>query len=97
MSMDRCSICQEWKYSFKEHHCASVYQFKHENYGEEYEDIRAYSFEDAAERFAKKYNEDGDYSLMNTSTEVTISDGKEEKKFTVSAEPDINYSVDEIN
>ena len=96
MVREKCTDCGGYKYDWREHHCAPIYYFKHEDYGEEFQEIRAYSFDDAAENFAKQYNEDGDYSLMNNSIDVIISDGKTEKKYTVSAEPDIHYSVDEV-
>lgn len=92
MSFDKCNLCNEYVWLDK-HKCAPIYYFKHPNWGDEFQEIRAHSFEDAAEKFAKTYNEDGDYALMNKSEEVIISDGKTEKKFRVSAEPDINGSL----
>jgi hypothetical protein len=89
MSYERCASCKEWHW--KDKPCPPIYYFKHEDWGDAFEEIRAYDYEDAAERFAKQYNEDGDYCLMDSSTEVIISDGKIEKNFRVSAEPDINY------
>lgn len=91
-----CPICK--KYAFMErHHCAPIYFFKHDDWGTEFVAIRAFSFHDAAEEFAKKYNENGDYALMGSEQEVIISDGKVEKIFIVSAEQDICYSVIEKN
>ena len=94
MAYKKCDICKEW--DFLPHACKPIFFFKHENWGEELQEIRADSFEDAAENFAKLYNEDGDYALMNSSEEVIISDGKVEKKFRVSAEQYISYGVEEI-
>jgi len=86
MDYKKCDICKEW--DFLPHACKSIFFFKHENWGDD--------FEEAAENFAKLYNENGDYALMNNSEEVIISDGKVEKKFRVSAEQYINYSAEEI-
>lgn len=97
MACDYCSICGELKFDWEEHRCPPNYYFKHEDWGDKFQAIRAWSFDDAAEKFAKKYNEDGDYALMNRTIEVLISDGEVEKKFSVTAEPDINYSVDELS
>ena len=99
MSMDTCSICGEFTYSWRKHKCKPIYQFKHEDSGDEWNDIRAIDHEDAALEFAKKYNED-DYCLMNDETEVEIKglDDDENEvvlKFCVGAELDIHYSVKE--
>jgi hypothetical protein len=94
MVLKICPICKE--YVFGNHKCKSIFYFKHFDWGEEFQEIRADSFRDAAEEFAKLYNEDGDYSLMNSSENVVISDGKVEKKYRVSAEPDIYYNIEEI-
>ena len=71
----------------------SKFYFKHEDWGEEFQPIEAFDMEDAAEKFAERYNEDGDYCLMNHSEDVLISDGTIEKVFTVYAEPTVNYSA----
>lgn len=96
MSYIKCKLCKEGYFDWQTHKCKPIFFFKHENWGDDFEEIRADSFEEAAENFAKLYNENGDYALMNSSEEVIISDGNIEKKFSVSAEPDINYSVEEI-
>ncbi len=91
---ERCKICKECHWTDKS--CNPIFFFKHENWGNEFEEIRASNFADAAKKFAILYNEDGDYSLMNDNEDVIISDGKKEIKFNVSAEPDICYYVKEI-
>jgi hypothetical protein len=90
-----CSICKEYDWEHT-HTCPDIYYFKHEDWGDEFNEIRARSFRDAAYRFAQKYNEDGDYALMDSSERVIISDGKREQEFIVSAEQDISYSVEEV-
>ena len=94
MSYDKCPICKELDF-LDRHKCKPIYFFTHEYWGERQE-IRATSFEDAALAFARLYNGNGDYNLMNSEEEVVISDGKTEKKFIVSAEPDIAYNAKEI-
>jgi hypothetical protein len=96
MSYIKCELCKEGYFDWQTHKCKPVFFFKHENWGEDFQKIRANSFRDAAEEFAKLYNADGDYSLMNSSENVVISDGKVEKKYRVSAEPDIYYNIEEI-
>lgn len=92
MDSNYCKICGELL--LKEHICTPIFYFKHEDWGNEFQEIRAYHFCDAAEKFAIKYNQD--YELINDSTKVIISDGKIEKKYIVSAEPDIHYLTQEI-
>lgn len=95
--MPECPICKEYYFAEK-HHCPPFFYYKHEDYGDNFQEIRAYNFEDAAERFATLYNEDdGEYCLMGNDDgeEVIISDGKIEKTFTVFAEQSIAYSVKE--
>ena len=92
----KCNICGKYDWD-KKHKCPPIMYFKHENWGEDWEEIRAYDHKNAAEEFAKMYNEDGDYSLMNSEVEVFISDGKIEKIFVVSAEASIDYWVEEKN
>lgn len=94
MSFEKCNICRE--YAFLPHKCPPIYFFKHPSWGDKFEEIRAWDFKDAARKFAKLYNEDGDYTLMDKTEEVIISDGKEEKKFKVSVEQTIDYMVKEM-
>lgn len=93
MSFEKCSICGEYDFLDK-HKCPPIFYFKHEDWGEGFQIIRAWSYSDAANKFAKLYNED--YALMDNTIEVLISDGVTEKKYRVSAEPDILYSDEEI-
>lgn len=90
----KCDICKNWHWINDK--CPPIFYFKHENWGDELQEIRAYGFDSAAEEFAKLYNTDSDYALMNDNQDVIISDGKVEKKYNVSAEPDVHYSVKEI-
>lgn len=91
---DLCKKCNTWHWL--EDKCSPIFYFKHEDWGDEFQEIRAHSFDDAAKNFAKLYNEDNEYCLMNSNEDVIISDGKIEKKYDVSAERDIHYSVHEV-
>ncbi len=107
MSKDykKCDVCGAygWTSGPGKHKCKPFYKFKHEDHGDDWEDIRGLDHEDAALNFAEKHNSDGDYCLMNDETEVEIKGidvgiGHEVIiKFCVGAEPDINYSASEID
>lgn len=64
----------------------------------DYLDVYSDFPEDAAEKYGKSYNEDGDYSLMNDSITLVVVHPitREVKHYQVSAEPDIYYSTEEI-
>lgn len=57
-----------------------------------------YDAEDAAQKFAKEYNEDGDYALMNNCELVLVKDVEsgEVVIVSISAEPDVHYSSSEL-
>jgi len=98
----RCGICGRFDWEGK-HKCPPVFYFKHESYGDEWKEIRGTDIEQAAEEFAKKYNEeDGEYCLMQTGSDGQVEvlmtdnpDGGEVRKFVVLAEPAIYYSATE--
>jgi len=96
MGFQRCLKCGEYHWSDKK--CPEAFKVYHEEYnGDEPIKIRGYCFEDAAENYAKYYNQD-DYPLMDGSdTDVMIvnQDG-EEKYFNLSAEQSIDYCIREI-
>ena len=83
--MARCEKCKEYSWSGKPCNC-KPFQVIDED-GEEYE-IYANHEEAAALEFARQYNEDGEYLLMNEEMEITVN----KNKYIVSAEPDIHYS-----
>jgi len=89
-----CKICKEWHWANEK--CDPIFYFKHEDWGDGFEEIRACDFDDAAEKFAILFNEDGEFQLMDSTEDVIISDGKIEKKYNVSAESDICYHVKEV-
>ncbi len=92
--MDKCIKCGYEHFEWEK--CLTTFYYKHECSDYEYNKIGAYNFNDAAERFARKYDED-DHCLVGSSEEVVISDGQVEKKFSVSAEQDIIYYADEVS
>lgn len=93
MSYKKCSVCGEWDFEDR-HVCPAIFYFKHESWGDEFVEIRAHDFEDAAERFAELYNDEG--NLVDSEETVVISDGKTEKKFIVSAELSVTYGAREV-
>ncbi len=93
---EKCHICRE--YHWVGESCEPEYLVYHEEYlGDESKSVRAYDHEDAAVKYGKYYNEDGEYSLMNDEIEVKVEKDGEVKWFKVSAEPDIHYSSHEID
>lgn len=65
-----------------------------------FKELDAYDEEDAAKEYAKYYNEnDGEYSLINNSISVLVREGDDGviKIFSVSGEPDVYYSVGELD
>lgn len=89
---EKCKICKEYHWTNEK--CNPIFYFKHEDWGDEFQEIRAFNYEDAAEKFAKEYNVD--YELVDNETEVIISDGNIEKRFVVSSKLSIDYNVKEI-
>lgn len=91
--MWKCDKCHEYRFATaKECHCKKFVVFDEDD--EEW-DFYAMDEEGAALKFAKKYNENGDYALMNEEmrVEVILESGGDKTKFIVGAEPDIHYSV----
>jgi len=92
-NFDNCPKCKEYVYLSR--HSCELFYFKHEDWGDEFQEIYAFDMDDAAEKFAILYNEGGYYPLMDNEIDVLISDGQTETTYTVSAEPDISYHVQE--
>jgi hypothetical protein len=93
-------VCGEYDFfgEVLRHRCKPVMYFKHEDWGDEWQPIRAYDHEAAALRFAEKYNEEsGECILMDSEETVTISNGVTEKVFVVSAEPSVSYDAYEVS
>lgn len=62
--------------------------------------VDAFDAEGAAIKAAKNYNEDGDYTLMDSHEYVLIREAGEEstvRLYSMRAEPDIYYSADEVS
>lgn len=59
----------------------------------EVEIICCVSAEDAAEKFATEYNEDGDYALMGSDIQILVNG----EKYCIGAEPDIHYTIRNLN
>lgn len=95
MEYNRCPICNEYA-MLNSHTCPAKYYFKHPDWGEEFQEIRAYSFEGAAEKFAEKYFEDLEIDGYGEEVSVVISNGKEEKKILIRATLTVDYEVEEV-
>ena len=91
----KCTECRT--YHFSNEKCPQEYTVFHDDYlDEEGRKIRGYGFEDAAEEYAKYYNRDDRGLLYNDiDIEVEDKDGLR-KRFTLSAEPTIDYCIKEI-
>lgn len=89
--MKKCKQCGD--YSLYDRPC-KCQEYKIDSDGEESQ-IWAFSYEDAAEKYAIKYNED-DHTLMNETIEIEVCFEGDIKKFEVGAEPDIHYTVNEL-
>ena len=65
-----------------------------ESMDDEWQEYYGFNHESAAREYAKAYNEDGEYCLMNEEIVVNVRKFGEDKivKVAISAEPDIYYS-----
>ena len=90
--MPFCERCREYIHN-DVCHCEKYYvTFE----GEEH-DIYSGTHWGAAVSYAKQYNENGDYYLMNETETIEVkSMNGIVKKFNISAEPDIHYSAEEV-
>lgn len=96
MSYNKCDKCGVLHWDYEK--CADEYTVFHDDYLDECgEKVHGYSFEDAAERYAKDYDEDDHPLLDGDPVEIEIEDKDGlRKRFRISAEPSIDYYVDEI-
>ena len=92
MKMWKCDKCGEYRFDSVPKCNCKPFTIIDED-GEKYNEIYAIDEEDAALKYAEKSNTNGDYYLMDTdSVIITVND----KKFEISAEPDIYYSAKEV-
>jgi len=98
--MKKCFKCGFKHYDFEK--CLTTFLFLYEDYyGDEWQKIGAYSFEDAAERIAMHINEDEDEDENDTGTiieKVTITnhDSSVIKYFSVDARAELHYYSKEL-
>ena len=78
----KCEVFEEFDWT-DTHKCPPKMYFKHEDWGDEWQEIHARHMDDAAIRVGKMYNENGDHALMNDEIEVIIKNGEEEKKYLI--------------
>lgn len=92
----KCPECLGWHYN--DIKCDPVYHVYNPDTmrEDEYWPTRAASHEDAAIKYARYYNEDGEYSMMNGGDiAVEVDHNGIKKYFTISAEPSIHYNAKE--
>ncbi len=88
--MWKCEKCKEYRSdTARQCHCKSFTVVDED--GEPWE-IQAMDEEDAALKYAEKSNTEGDYWLMNETSDILVNG----KAFCVGAEPDVHYSVNAI-
>jgi hypothetical protein len=95
MGFTRCKKCND--YHWENESCKPVFLVYHEDWsGEKALKYHANTFEEAAELHGIRYN-DGDHRLLDDEIKIEIENIKGVKKrFKVSAEPAINYNIEEI-
>lgn len=92
----RCEKCSEQHWTNID--CEPEYRVSMQDYDpDDYTSVRAVSFEDAAQKYAIDYNEDGDYDLMGETRDIKVQKEEETKYFNIGAEPDVNYTISETN
>jgi hypothetical protein len=94
MKFEKCFKCNT--YHFDTERCPDEFTIFEDDYlGEEGKQFRGYNFDDAAENYGKYRNDEG--QLLDDPITVEIEDSKgNRKKFTIDAEVDIRYNVNEI-
>jgi hypothetical protein len=91
----RCTKCGTflfWRTQVTDHKCDRYVVVDEQYNGPEGTAYHAVDAEDAAEKYARDFNESGDYDLMDDSRIVTVGD----RSFRISAEASIHYSVEEV-
>ena len=85
--MEKCERCKN--YVFEKCNCQLFIIIDED---EETHEVYANTEETAALEFARQYNEDGEYLLMNETMVININDNK----YCVGAEPDVHYSCKKL-
>ena len=84
-----CPHCGDWHAVTES--CAEEYRIVHDD---ECQTVRGRSFDDAAENYAMRYNDEMD--LIDETIMITVEKNGIEKVFKCSAEIMVNYSIDEL-
>lgn len=92
----KCKECDNFHWSDAK--CDPIFEIEFEDeMGEWTRKIHAYDFEEAAEKFAEKYNEENEYYLMDNEIKIKVIDSYGiEKNFIIGAEQSVNYWSKEI-
>lgn len=94
MKFNRCEICNEFHWENEK--CADIYLAFNEDYtGDDGCEIRANSYESAAEKMAIRVNSECDYMNEEIQIEIEKLGSGIRKKFIVVPEPSIYYNIDE--
>jgi len=98
--MDECKVCGGYIYKDGVHKCGDKYEVCFTEWGEEWEEVYADSYEEAATKAAEQDDNYGDYSIIKhegtDNVLVRKCDSDEETKiFSVIAEMVAKYYADE--
>ena len=95
-NMWKCEKCGEYRFSdVKKCWCKEFTIFNEDE--EEYGNLYAMDFHDAALKYAEKSNVESDYYLMENSVEIKVVDmDGTTQKFNIGAEPDVYYSAQPV-
>lgn len=106
MSMHKCVLCGSFIFDWKAPHECTEFTIAYDGEEDEFwvenpeylmkKGRYTPTHEAAAEAWAKWYNEDGDYALMNESVEITVERNGDIRRFRVGAEPSIDYTVERV-
>ena len=98
----RCTICS--RYDFENtHRCAPIWECQMEGDGDDWSTVHATDSEEAAERFAERYDQDGEYWIISGrhSGDVVVLVRKDEdseiRRWTIEAEAVPTYRAYEAD
>jgi len=100
MAAGWCETCNGIIWSAHTHTCPPVWRVYAEDiYGDEYVEVMALDAEQAAEKWAERYDCEGDYTIVSGSEQtVTVTDvhGEDSKKLIVEGEGVPQYTAREV-
>ena len=107
MLVSTCDLCRTANYDWEPpHECTEFFVTSEDESNESFwvenpklilkGTRRVPDLEDAAEAWAIRYNEGGEYTLMGEEMTITLTRDGKTQSFIVGAEPDVHYSVREV-